>query len=203
MIVPRVAISCLFTGLLIPPIATSSPYAAGSLVLLPNDMGTDPLSNTITYCTKSKVCVQGLNIQLNGIIKENLDWFMFRSDYERVKGVFWWILFGKKIYKCFWNHTSNYLHSSKKSASAQIFYKHKCFLQNISKQNLSVSRVELCWNGSMQTPTNRKALILLSGKMLKSRKQSGGAPTSGQTATPILKYHQVVPIYLVYPIKWS
>lgn len=48
-IVPMVLIRFFFTSELMPPIETSSPYAAGSL-LFSNDIGTDPFNRTITNC---------------------------------------------------------------------------------------------------------------------------------------------------------
>lgn len=52
-IVPRVAMSSFFTAEFIPPIETTSAYAAGSL-FPPNDMATDPLSMTITNWKNNK-----------------------------------------------------------------------------------------------------------------------------------------------------
>jgi len=48
-IVPMVLIRFFFTSEFMPPIETSSPYAAGSL-LFSNDIGTDPFNRTITNC---------------------------------------------------------------------------------------------------------------------------------------------------------
>ncbi|TYK10950.1 hypothetical protein E5676_scaffold107G00330 [Cucumis melo var. makuwa] len=50
---PRVEINLLFTSEFIPPMDTTSANTAGS-PFPPNDIGTDPFSNTITYCWRKR-----------------------------------------------------------------------------------------------------------------------------------------------------